>query len=275
MTAPARGSTTWPRALVLLTLSSASCAAPLVRLPVGPGTPAPDAAEVVTLATAGCRSITSITAEVSVSGSVNGRRLRGRLAAGLASPASARLEAIAPFGPPLFIFVAVGDDATLLLPRDQRVLEHGRPDAVLEAIAGVPLDPPGLMAVVTGCAGSLDAARARGHGENWRVVPDGSDEVYFQRESAALPWRLVATVRQADGSLGWRAEYREFRNGQPTKIRIVSMAQGRFDLKLALSQIDLNTPLGGEVFRVRIPSSAESISLTELRDSGPLGANGR
>ena len=46
---------------------------------------------------------------------------------------------MAPFGQPLFIFVATGDDATLLLPRDERVLEHGRPDAVLEAVAGVPL----------------------------------------------------------------------------------------------------------------------------------------
>ena len=59
---------------------------------------------------------------------------------GVAAPASARLEAVAPFGPPLFIFAATDDDATLLLPRDERVLEHGRPAEVLDAVAGVPLE---------------------------------------------------------------------------------------------------------------------------------------
>ena len=69
--------------------------------------------------------------------------MRGRLLAGLAAPASARLEAVAPFGPPVFIFVARDDEATLLLPRDRRVLEHGRPTAVLDAVAGVPMSAGG------------------------------------------------------------------------------------------------------------------------------------
>ena len=41
----------------------------------------------------------------------------------------------------MFIFAAEQNDATLLLPRDERVLEHGRPDAVLETVTGVPLGP--------------------------------------------------------------------------------------------------------------------------------------
>ena len=181
---------------------------------------------------------------------------------------------MAPFGQPLFIFVANGDDATLLLPRDQRVLEHGRPDAVLEAIAGVPLDAPALRAVVTGCALAPDPARARALGETWRVAPDGADEVYLSREGAAAPWRLVATVHHAAGA-GWRAEYRDFENGLPRSIRLASTLAGRFDLQLALSQIDVNTPLDANAFTVRIPPTAQPISLEELRESGPLSANGR
>ena len=65
------------------------------------------------------------------------RRLRARLNAGLIAPAAAYLEAPAPFGAPLFVFSADADDATLLLPRDQRVLEHGRSSEVFEAITGV------------------------------------------------------------------------------------------------------------------------------------------
>ena len=50
-----------------------------------------------------------------MSGSVAGRRIRGRLSAGVAVPASARLEALAPFGPPVFIFVAQRNDAQTVL----------------------------------------------------------------------------------------------------------------------------------------------------------------
>jgi hypothetical protein len=261
-------------AVALVSALSVSCAAPLLKLPSGPGAPAPDGQQALEEATIACRHVSTITLEIAVSGSIGGRRTRGRLSAGLARPASARLEAVAPFGQPLFMFVANGDDATLLLPRDQRALEHARPDAVLEAIAGVPLDAPALLAVVTGCAGAPDPARARALGETWRVAPDGSDEVYLHRDGAAGPWRLVATVHRAEGA-GWRAEYRSFQSGLPQFIRLVSTRAGRFDLQLGLSQIDANTPLAADVFRLPIPASAAPISLDELKESGPLSANGR
>jgi hypothetical protein len=196
------------------------------------------------------------------------------LSAGLARPASARIEALAPIGQPVFFFVAVANDATLLLPRDSRVLEHGRPDAVLEAVAGVPLDAPALVAVITGCAVAPDAASARALGDTWRVASDGSDQVYFNREALSVPWRLVATVHRAPDA-GWRAEYRNFQNGLPQSIRLVSAVAGRFDLQLALSQVDVNMPLSADVFRVQIPASARPITLEELKQSGPLGTNGR
>ena len=137
---------------------------------------------------------------MSVHGSAGGHRLRGRLTAGLAQPASARLEAVAPFGQPVFVFVAVGNDASLLLPRDRRVLEHGTPADVLEAVSGVPLDAAQLRSLVTGCAATPDGPDASdtvAFGENWRVAPDGADNVYFRRDTPSAPWRLVATTRRA------------------------------------------------------------------------------
>jgi hypothetical protein len=261
-------------AVTLVSALSAACSAPLLKLPPGPGALAPDGRTAIEDATAVCRRISAITLEIAVSGSIGGRRARGRLSAGLARPGSARLEAIAPFGQPVFIFVAAGDDATLLLPRDGRVLEHGRPDAVLEAVAGVPLGAPALLAVITGCAVAPDAASTRALGDTWRVATDGSDEVYFTREGSSVPWRLVATVHRAPAA-GWRAEYRNFQNGLPQSVRLVSAVAGRFDLQLALSQIDVNTPLSADVFRVQIPASAAVITLDELKASGPLGTNGR
>src|SRR5436190_13035380 len=128
-----------PVALVLLAALTASCGAHLTKLPSPAGEPASDMAAATAQAMSACRAVASLTAEIAVSGSVGGRRLRARLLGGFTTP-SVRLEAIAPAGPPFFIFVATGRDATLLLPRDERVLEHGEPAAVLEAIAGIPLE---------------------------------------------------------------------------------------------------------------------------------------
>jgi hypothetical protein len=249
---------------IVVALLLSSCGAPLMKLPMGPGAPAADAADVVAQATATCRGINAITLEISVHGTAGGHRLRGRLTAGLAKPASARLEANAPFGQPIFIFVANAADASLLLPRDRRVLEHGKPADVLEAVSGVPLDAPSLRTLITGCANAPDASDAVAFGNTWRVAPDGADSVYFRHDAA---WHLVATVRRD----AWRAEYSMFENNLPRAIHIVSQPAGRFDLQMDLSQVEINVPIGQEAFRLDRTAGAEPISLDELRQSGPLG----
>ncbi len=260
--------------MALVAAVSISCGAPLMKLPSGPGAPAPDAADLLAQATSVCRGVRTITAEIAVSGSVGGRSTRGRLSAGLAAPASARLEAFSPFGQPLFIFAATGNDATLLLPHDARALEHGAPDAVLEAIAGVPLGAEELRATLTACTtGVADATRARQLGDLWRAVPVGAgDEMYLHRDSASARWRLVAAVRHAALERGWRAEYGDFQNDLPRTVRVTSESAGPsgFDLRLALSQVETNVLLDTDVFRIQIPTSATAITLEELNQAGPL-----
>jgi hypothetical protein len=251
-----------------------------MKLPAGPGSPAPDATTVITEATSTCRAVSSISAEVAVSGSVGGRSLRARLLVGLAAPASARLEAFA-YGQQMFIFVARGTDATLLLTRDRRVLEHGRPDAVLEAVTGVPLGASDLRSALLGCAVSPDSDHGRRLGVDWRVVPDGRGELYLRRDPPAAPWRLVAAVHRDPGRPEWRAEYRWFEGNLPRAIRFASIEAGRFDLRLTLAQVELNPKLDAGVFEVRVPPAADPITIEELRQSGPLavanasGADGR
>ena len=159
---------------------------------------------------------------MSVHGRAGGHRLRGRLSAGLARPSSARLEAVAPFGEPVFVFVATNDDASLLLPRDRRVLEHGNPADVLEAVSGVPLDAAMLRSLVTGCADRPDASDAVAFGDDWRVAPDGSDDVYFRRDAGNGSWRIVSTTKRG----AWRADYSMFENGLPHAVRLVSQPPG-------------------------------------------------
>jgi len=262
--------------MMFAAIACAACSARLMKLPSGPAAPAPDGAEAVEYATAACQAVSALTAEIGVSGSVDGQRLRGRLLAGVAAPASARLEAVAPAGAPLFIFVASGDDATVLLPKEDRVLEHGRPAAVLAAVAGVPLDAAELKAVLTGCSHTPDRATGRTLGDDWRVVSDGLNELYLHRDGQNHPWQLVATVHRGASTLSgqgadgdWRAEYRDFQAGLPRSVRLASLDGKRFDLRLTLSQVALNEPLGPDVFRVEIPRSAERITLDDLRHARP------
>jgi hypothetical protein len=257
-------------AVLLAAALSGACGARLMNLPSGPGSPATDGGPAVAEATQACGTVASLAAEVAVTGRVGGQRLRARLHAGVASPSSARLEAVAPFGQPLFIFVAYGGAATLLLTRENRVLRDESPAAVLEAIAGVPLDPAGLRAVLTGCAAGTRPDAARQVGDGWRLVPAGDGEVYLRRESGTGRWRLVATIHREPGREEWRAEYHDFADGLPRTIRLVSSDAARFSLRLAVSDVDLNLPLGPEAFELRIPASAEPITLDELRRSGPL-----
>ncbi len=249
-------------------LLCAACGAPpLMKLPVGPGAPAVDAADALAMATIACRAVRTLTAEIAVSGSAGGHRIRGRLLAGVAAPASARLEAVAPFGAPLFIFAATADDATLVLPRENRVLEHGRPDAVLEAVAGVPLGAADLFLALTGCAPALARVQGRQIGD-WRVITAASgtaadDEWYVKRKPGATAWRLVAAVHRS--AEGWRAEYGDVHDGVPRSVRLAADDPKRFDLRLVLSQVEINATLDADVFTAEIPRTAEPVTIQELR----------
>jgi hypothetical protein len=257
---------------------SMSCAPALMKLPTAGGTliSARDADEALGQAVAACSGVRSMTAEISVSGSVAGRRLRVRIIAGVVPPRQARLEALAPFGAPLFIFASTDDVATLLLPRDGRVLERASSMAVLETIAGAPLATADLDSLMTGCAPREVKNGARRVGDTWQVMRVGSDEIYLHREAGSAPWVLAARVRRtADLRREWREEFRDHRDGLPRAIRLSSVdltgqVGGEFDLQLALTQVEVNVPLPGEAFTVDVPRGAVSITLDELRRSGPF-----
>jgi hypothetical protein len=258
---------------LLAALVSSACGRSLMMLPAGPGTPASNAGAAFSQATTTCRAITSITAEIGVSGSVGGSRMRGRLLAGLSEPANARLEAPAPFGQPVFIFAAQGSDATLLLPRAHRMLEHGRADAVLEAVTGVSLTPAELRTTLTGCAGEIATANGMSVGNGWIMIP-GPPRIYLRQPRPTDPWRIVAAVQQDAGGIEWRADYANFVGDLPRSIRLASTDGRRFNLRLALSQVETNTPIDADAFRVQIPSGSTPITIEELRSSGPLSESG-
>jgi hypothetical protein len=276
----------------VLCVSCAPGLAPLAKLPSGGGVPVGGAEAVApfTQATTRCIAVDTMTAEVAVSGSVGGSRVRTRLSAGITRPAArgvapapaARLEAAAPFGAPFFIFVATGNDATLLLPRDNRILEHGPAAAVLGAVTGVALDTADLDGILTGCPLRIGQAFTRSFGTEWQIISMGADDLYVHRETAASPWRFTAIQRRgAAGVPQWRADFSNFVDALPRTIRLVSLVGSRgaaFDLQLVLSQVDASATVAPEAFTIQISAGATPITLDELRRSGPLAqpaADGR
>src|SRR3954469_6005713 len=155
----------------VLCIVLSGCAAKHLSLPTDTGTPLPDFAAIHAELSRACSGIRTLTAELSLSGRAGDQKLRGRVHAGFERPASMRLEGVAPFGPPAFILVARGADATLLLPRDERVVRGARPDEILGALTGVSLAPADLQAILTGCV--VPAPRAIGgrlHGNGWASI---------------------------------------------------------------------------------------------------------
>jgi hypothetical protein len=256
---------------VALCLATASCAPRLVTLPSGAGSAYPDYARPYELATERCRDVRSMAAVLSISGKAGSHRLRAKLDAGFEAPARVRLEFPAP-GKPIFVYVAVGEDATLVLPREGRVLRGAPPAATLEALAGVAIGPEDLRTIVAGCGFAAGAATAgRSFGPAWLAVDSGGATSWLQEIDGA--WQMTASVRGAV-----EVRYADFQLGRPATIRLRA-APGRgggqastvTDLTIRLSQVDINEPLGADAFHVEVAPDATPMTLEQLREAGPLG----
>src|SRR5439155_5612177 len=163
-------------------------------LPAGAPSPFPEYQQAWTEATRECAGVQTLTASLAMSGKVAKTTLRGRIDAGFAAPSSLRLEAVAPFGRPVFVLVATGDAGTLLLERDNRVLRGARPADIVEALAGVPLGAADLRAVVTGCGlwAAASPHEGRRYADGWAAV-DLDDGTAFLRQANAR-WRMAAAA---------------------------------------------------------------------------------
>jgi hypothetical protein len=249
---------------------AAACATMPARmvLPGGAGQPLADAVSVASQAFGRCAGVRTLTAEIGVSGRAGRQKLRAKLIAGFEAPGSLRLEAVAPFGPPGFILAADGTSATLLLPRDDRVLTGAAPADILEALAGLSLSPSDLRLALAGCPSAApEVAGGAMHENDWTVLDLGaSGTAYLRPRGGAL--QLAAFVRP-----GLVVEYPERgANGAPSVVRLRGEGDSpRFDVSLRLSQVEQNVAVPAEAFRVNVPETAVPITLGELRDAGPLG----
>ena len=133
-----------------------------------------------------------------------------------------RLEGVAPLGPPAFILVARGGDATLLLPRDERVVTGASPEDVLGALTGVALAPADLHAVLTGCVVPDPTPRGgRVHANGWASIDlDGNAVLYLRRVNGS--WQPQAATRQ-----GWDVQYSMWQGDFPRRGGAALDVRGR------------------------------------------------
>ena len=246
-----------------------ACAPKVPLLPTGTGTPFPEFASAYQQATAGCRSVKTITASMAVSGKAGAAKLRGRIDAGFEAPARARLEGIAPFGKPVFVLVADGGRGTLVLPREDRVLRDAPPDQIVEALAGVRLGPDALRTLVSGCGLTIAApASGRGFTNGWTAVSVADGTVYLRPNAGG--WELAAATSGPVTVL-----YADYAGGRPSTLRLRAESQGRTtaDLTLRLSDVEINTTLDPRTFQPALPEHPIPVTLEELRRAGPLGGS--
>ncbi|MDQ3169655.1 MAG: hypothetical protein M3Q55_05915, partial [Acidobacteriota bacterium] len=197
-----------------------------------------------------------------------GTRLRGRIQAGFETPGRIRLEGVAPFGQPIFILAADAARATLLLPRDERVVSAASAAEILEALAGVRLEADTLRAVLAGCVMTGAPTGASEYGDLARFT-FASGEVFARRTSAG--WRIVAGFAPP-----FLVEYAGETGTWPRRVRISRdlAAAGAVDLTIDVSQLETNTQLPAAAFTIDVPPGTAPMTLEELRQAGPLGDRG-
>jgi outer membrane lipoprotein-sorting protein len=254
---------------IVLGVAIAACGPRTLQLPQGSGQPFAEYQQAFAEASASCRQVRTLTAEASVSGTVGRGKVRGRVIAGFERPGRMRLEGVAPIGAPVFILAADGGRATLLMPRAREVVVEQPPEAVLEALVGVSLNPDVLEAVLSGCV-SPDAEPTGGsrYSEGWARVELSGGSTAFLRQVDGR-WRILAGTRPLvaiEYELGGA-------DGMPRAVRLRAAADGGpgANLRLSLSQVELNAPIAARAFSVDVPSGTVPITLADLKQAGPLG----
>jgi outer membrane lipoprotein-sorting protein len=242
-----------------------ACARKRLAVPSGAGTPSPDAVTAYQNAVQECRNVRTIKATLSLSGRVGSSRLRGDVDAGFEAPEKVRLEGRPPLGRPVFILVANGPKATLLLPRDNRVLRDAATADIVDALVGLPLGGSDLRALVSGCGfGAADASGGRSYSGGWSAVDGGGATTYLRQIDGR--WRIAAATRAPVTVF-----YSGFADRLPSTITLQASGASAADVTVRLSDVSVNTQLDPAVFELTIPPDSDPLTLEELRRAGPLG----
>lgn len=250
----------WLAAVVLLS----ACAARVPARPTSAGRTDPTAVDAFITATRQCQGFRSMTAALRLSGRAGDERMRGTLLTGVEAPASLRVEAVAPFGQPFFILAGRDNRATLLLPRDGRVLAATPVPEVLERLTGLALNASDLRLILSGCLTDQPSPRdGRAYDGGWQAVTLDAGITAYLRVVDGRP--VVIAADHGD----WRVDYAVHEGAWPRRVRIRSV-RGDVDLSAEVADLEVNTAIDARAFEVAVPADAAPIALDQLRAVTPL-----
>lgn len=259
---------------LVATVLLSACVARTPPRPVGPPTPDPTAAEAFVTATAACKGFRSIEGELALSGRAGGERVRGRILTGLESGGAVRLEAVAPFGAPFFVLAGRNERATLVLPRERRVLKDTGVAEVLERLTGLTLGADDLRLILSGCLSDRTApSDGRRWGGEWKAVTVGADRIAYLRIQNGQPVLTAADYG------AWHVDYSAHAAGFPRVVRVRRAAgpgslqpgaDTAIDITARIDQLEVNTQINPLAWVVDVPSDADPMTLDELRSIAPL-----
>lgn len=252
-------------AAVACVLALSACAARMPARPSGDATPDPTAIDAFTAATRACRGVRSLTAELALSGRAGSEKIRGRVVAGLESGGAVRLEGLAPFGAPVFILAGRRELATLLLPREHRVLADTGVTAVLERLTGLALGADDLRVILSGCLAEAPSPfDGRRWTSGWQAVSLAPDRVAYLRTVSGQPVVVAADYG------AWRIDYDEVAGGFPRVVRVRRATGASTDITARVSQLETNVTIDPKAFTIEVPAGTDPMTLDELRSVAPL-----
>ena len=246
-----------------LTIVSA-CAPKVFVPPVGPGEPFPEAQQAWSEATRACRGASTYAAELRVRGKVARESLSAKIIALVTRADQIALSVPVVFGPPAFVLGGAADQATLWLPRQERVLT-ARADEIVEALTGLRLGPRALLAVLTGCVAQADAITESAKYGPLGAITTADGRMFLERRDM----RWVVTRGLTGGLI---VEYSDIQGDWPRALRITTDATRTpaVSLSMTIDQVDINLPQEAAKFVVKVPPTATPMTLDELRAAGPL-----
>ena len=200
-----------------------------------------------------------------MSGRAGDERVRGRILTGLESGGAVRLEAVAPFGAPFFVLAGRAERATLVLPREHRVLKDTAVRDVLERITGLSLGADDLRLIVSGClVDNPSPSDGRQWGGGWRAVTIGPERVAYLRVQNGQPVLTAADYGP------WHVDYSAHAAGFPRVVRVRRAGDTAIDITARVEQLQVNTQINPLAWKVDVPSDADPMTLDELRSIAPL-----
>lgn len=253
-------------ATALVALSLAACSARTIQLPEAEGTLAlTETVRVYSEVRQRCADVNGWTAEMTIGGAIDGRRVRARMLAAF-SPPIVRLESLTRSGDPSFVFLSNGN-RTVVRVAGSQILQAADQHDVMQAFIGLPMAADFFGRTLAACEFPAGSRAMRMIGSQWARFPLAGGSVYVHRTNAAEPFRLITIFYPGETlQWSWRIDYHDVSDGFPMRTHLVT-ADGRVDLQFRLAHVDtmLLRDSDDARFKVELPSNTQPLQAKQLR----------